>query len=106
MYWLDLYALTDSDSLPTLEELQSALLDADEDDDEDVLMTLTTNLLRIALNDPGFPNPRKAVTTSGEKIIEVQLTDHNVSEILRIFIQARNCKDDKVWTLSISNFVL
>ncbi len=51
---------SDPDSLPNLEELQSALLDTDVDDDDvDQLMNLTTNLLRIALNDPGFPNPRK-----------------------------------------------
>ncbi len=98
-----------------------------DDDDVDQLMNLTTNLLRIALNDPGFPNPRKvekteflrectfcimvllwcneefvftflsqAVTTTGEKIMDVELTDHNCSEVLRIFMKARNNKEDEV----------
>ena len=38
----------------------------------------------------------KAVTTTGEKIMDVELTDHNCSEVLRIFIKARNCKDNEV----------
>ena len=44
--------------------------------------------------DPYF----KAVTTTGEKIMDVELTDHNCSEVLRIFIKARNCKDNEVQT--------
>ena len=57
--------VAEPDSLPNLEELQSALLDTDiEDDDVDQLMNLTTNLLRIALNDPGFPNPRKVLNSN------------------------------------------
>ena len=38
----------------------------------------------------------KAVTTTGEKIMDVELTDHNCSEVLRIFIKARNCKENEV----------
>ena len=36
------------------------------------------------------------MTTTGEKIMDVELTDHNCSEVLRIFIKARNCKDNEV----------
>jgi hypothetical protein len=53
-------------------------------------------LLRIALEDPGIPNPKKGLTNLGQKISEIDITDHTFSEILRLYIRERNGFDDKV----------
>ena len=36
------------------------------------------------------------MTVAGEKIIDVELSDENLSELLRLFIKARNGKEDEV----------
>ena len=67
-----------------------ALLDTDVEDDEvDQLMNLTTNLLRIALNDPGFPNPRKVcnVTCSTAEATVIYLSNIFFEETLVILMQ-------------------
>ncbi|KAK7485041.1 hypothetical protein BaRGS_00023680, partial [Batillaria attramentaria] len=48
----------DSDSLPTLEVLQNGLLNANEEDVEE-MVTLYLHLLRFALDDLGVPNPKE-----------------------------------------------
>ena len=46
------------------------------------------------------------MTTTGEKIMDVELTDHNCSEVLRIFIKARNCKENEVHIKLFSLFLI
>ena len=85
--------------LPTLPSLQQSLLTPSLSRD---LNTLCQILLRIALDDPGIPNPKKALTNLGQKLSEIDITEHTFSEILRIYIRERNGFDDKL-TQSLSD---
>lgn len=60
------------------------------------LNSLCQQLLRTALDDPGIPNPKKALTNLGQKLSEIDITEHTFSEILRIYIRERNGFDDKL----------
>ena len=53
-------------------------------------------LLSIALEDPGIPNPKKSLTNLGQKLSDIDITEHTYSEILRLYIRERNGFDDKV----------
>ena len=50
--------LSDADTLPTLKGLQDAVTSKTEEDGEEYL-SLVSHLLRYALDDPGFPNPKE-----------------------------------------------
>ena len=58
--------------------------------------SLCQHLLRLALEDPGIPNPKKALTHLGQKLSEIDITEHTFSEILRIYIRERNGFDEKI----------
>ncbi|CAF2096983.1 unnamed protein product [Rotaria magnacalcarata] len=58
--------------------------------------SLCQMLLSIALEDPGIPNPKKGLTNLGQKLSEIDITEHTFSEILRLYIRERNGFDDKV----------
>lgn len=60
------------------------------------LNSLCQHLLRTALDDPGIPNPKKALTNLGQKLSEIDITEHTFSEILRIYIRERNGFDEKL----------
>lgn len=94
-----LVCTSDDESLPTIQELQSGLLGNEDDVDE--LVTVITHLLKFAIDDPGFPSQKEAVTPSGLKITDLEVTEENMSEILRIFVRARNGKDDEVCGMKI-----
>ncbi|CAF3685431.1 unnamed protein product [Rotaria socialis] len=79
--------------IPTLNTLQQSLLNTSSSRD---LNSLCQLLLRIALEDPGIPNPKKALTNLGQKLSEIDITEHTFSEILRIYIRERNGFDDKL----------
>ncbi|CAF0885829.1 unnamed protein product [Rotaria sp. Silwood1] len=79
--------------IPTLNSLQQSLLNSSSSRD---LNSLCQILLRIALEDPGIPNPKKALTNLGQKLSEIDITEHTFSEILRIYIRERNGFDDKL----------
>ncbi|CAF2792120.1 unnamed protein product [Rotaria sp. Silwood2] len=79
--------------IPTLNSLQQSLLNYSSSRD---LNSLCQILLRIALEDPGIPNPKKALTNLGQKLSEIDITEHTFSEILRIYIRERNGFDDKL----------
>lgn len=81
--------ISDKDTLPSLKALQDGILGKTEEDSEDYI-ALVSHLLRYAINDPGVPNPKEAVTLLGQKIVDMEITDSIVSEILRIFVVARN----------------
>jgi hypothetical protein len=62
-------------------------------------------LLSLALEDPGIPNPKKGLTNLGQKLSEIDITEHTFSEILRLYIRERNGFDDKLTqTLSDTSF--
>ncbi len=84
--------------IPTLNSFQqsSSLRD---------INSLCQILLRLALEDPGIPNPKKGVTNLGQKLSEIDITEHTFSEILRLYIRERNGFDDKLTqTLSDTSF--
>jgi hypothetical protein len=85
--------------IPTLNNLQQSLLNSSSSRD---LNSLCQMLLRIAFEDPGIPNPKKALTNLGQKLSEFDITEHTFSEILRIYIRERNGFDDKL-TQSLSD---
>ncbi|CAF4171071.1 unnamed protein product [Rotaria socialis] len=58
--------------------------------------SLCQMLLSIALEDPGIPNPKKGLTNLGQKLSEIDITEHTFSEILRLYIRERNGFDDKI----------
>lgn len=60
-------------------------------------------LLNIALEDPGIPNPKKCLTNLGQKLSEIDITEHTFSEVLRLYIRERNGFDDKVKNESLLN---
>lgn len=69
------------------------------------LNTLCQLLLNTALDDPGIPNPKKGLTNLGQKLSEIDITEHTFSEILRLYIRERNGFDDKLTqTLSDTSF--
>ncbi|CAF4434757.1 unnamed protein product, partial [Rotaria magnacalcarata] len=41
-------------------------------------------------------NPKKGLTNLGQKLSEIDITEHTFSEILRLYIRERNGFDDKV----------
>ena len=49
----------DLDYIPTLDTLQKALLN--DDDEMEELMSLLNHLLKFALDDPGVPNPKEVI---------------------------------------------
>ena len=75
------------DSLPTLESLQSALC-YDEESEEEILSVII-HLVVCAIEDPGIPNPQKHLTLLGQNLRQADITNTNVSEILRIYLFAR-----------------
>ncbi|XP_055998604.1 bromodomain adjacent to zinc finger domain protein 2B-like isoform X7 [Ostrea edulis] len=83
------------DTLPTLKLLQDQVMFSTEEDGEN-FMALTCHLLKYAVMEPGVPNPKEATTCLGQKIADVPITESVVSEILRIFIIARNGKPNEM----------
>ena len=96
---IDLRGFLADHLIPTLNSLQNALLSATSSRD---LNSLCQVLLRIALEDPGIPNPKKALTNLGQKLSEIDITGHTFSEILRIYVRERNGFDDRL-TQSLSD---
>jgi hypothetical protein len=78
----------DMDSLPTLDALQSALLYDSESEEE--ILSVVIHLVVCAIEDPGIPNPQKHLTLLGQTLRQADITNTNVSEILRIYFFARS----------------
>jgi hypothetical protein len=77
----------DMDSLPTLSELQAAFLNDPEAEEE--LLSVVIHLLVCAIEDPGIPTQHKHLTLLGQTLRQADITNTNVSEILRIYLIAR-----------------
>ncbi len=80
-------SFTDMDSLPTLSTLQAAMLN--DPDTEEELLSVMIHLLVCAIDDPGIPNPQKHLTLLGQNLRQADITNTNVTEILRIYLMAR-----------------
>lgn len=86
----------DMDSLPSLDSLQKALLYDTEAEEE--LLSIMTHLLVCAIEDPGIPHPNRHTTLLGQTLKQADITTTNVSEILRIYLQANGLGDVKLTT--------
>ncbi len=71
----------DMESLPTLSNLQKALLHIDENEEE--LLSVLSHLLVCAVEDPGMPNPNKHMTAFGQTLKQADITFGSLSEVLR-----------------------
>ena len=80
-------SFSDMDSLPSLSSLQTALLNDPETEEE--LLSVMIHLLVCAIDDPGIPNPQKHLTLLGQNLRQADITNTNVTEILRIYLLAR-----------------
>jgi hypothetical protein len=84
----------DMESLPTLDSLQRALLYDSEAEEE--LLSIITHLLVCAIEDPGMPHPNRHTTILGQTLKQADITTTNVSEILRLYLQANGLGDVKL----------
>jgi len=75
----------DMESLPTINTLQNALLNLDQDSEEE-LLSVTNHLLVCAIDDPG--TPFNVTTIMGQKLKDAPITHFNLSEILKLYFQS------------------
>ncbi|XP_032306300.1 uncharacterized protein LOC6495241 isoform X5 [Drosophila ananassae] len=78
----------DMESLPSLQNLHDALMSDSNVDAEEELLSVMTHLLVCAIEDPGVPNPGRHTTLLGQSLRNADITNSNVSEILRIYLYA------------------
>lgn len=78
----------DMDGIPSVGSLQAGLLNQDSEAEEELLNVLT-HLVVCAVEDPGVPNPLKQLTILGQNLRQADVTNTNISEILRIYLRAR-----------------
>ncbi|KFM75592.1 Bromodomain adjacent to zinc finger domain protein 2B, partial [Stegodyphus mimosarum] len=79
----------DMDSLPTLNTMQMALLNLDEKCEEELLSVLH-HLLVCVIEDPGVPHSPEAATVLGQNLKDADITNNNVSEVLRLYFIAQD----------------
>lgn len=78
----------DMESLPTMQSLHQALASDDAVEAEEELLSVMTHLLVCAIEDPGIPNPARHTTLLGQSLRQADITNSNLSEILRIYLYA------------------
>lgn len=77
------------DSLPTLQNFHLALThDGSAIEAEEELLSVVSHLLVCAIEDPGIPNPVRHTTLLGQSLRNADITNGNISEILRIYLYA------------------
>ncbi|XP_026742261.1 bromodomain adjacent to zinc finger domain protein 2B-like isoform X4 [Trichoplusia ni] len=88
----------DMDSIPTLNTFQMALLPDCSVEAEEELLQVLTQLLITAIEDPGIPHPGRHTTLLGHAIRMGDITPHNLSEVLRIYLYANATGEVKALT--------
>lgn len=76
------------ESLPSLQSLHLALTSEDALEAEEELLSIISHLLVCAIEDPGVPNPVRHTTLLGQSLRTADITNSNISEILRIYLYA------------------
>lgn len=76
------------ESLPSLQSLHQALTSEDALEAEEELLSIISHLLVCAIEDPGIPNPVRHTTLLGQSLRTADITNSNISEILRIYLYA------------------
>jgi hypothetical protein len=84
------------ESLPNMTSFQAALLNEDTESEEE-LLSVMSHLVVVATEDPGVPNPKTTLTVLGQTLRQADITNTNLSEILRIFISARATYEIKLF---------
>ena len=90
------FFFVDMESLPSMTSFQSALLNDDPESEEE-LLSVVSHLVVCAVEDPGVPMPLKTLTILGQNLRQADITNTNLSEILRLFIQARAMAEIKLF---------
>ncbi|KAM5180603.1 LOW QUALITY PROTEIN: bromodomain adjacent to zinc finger domain protein 2A [Mantella aurantiaca] len=80
------FGLNDPKDIPSLYTLQEGLFNVG--DSKGQVQDLLVKLLRAALFDPGLPSFCQSLKILGEKVSDINLTRENVSEVLRVFLEA------------------
>ncbi|XP_051865443.1 bromodomain adjacent to zinc finger domain protein 2A-like isoform X2 [Pristis pectinata] len=88
--------------MPTLNTLQEGLLNVG--DTVGSIQDLLIKLLHIAIVNPGLPNQYQSITLLRERIRDVQITRNNVSEVLRIFLEAYGVETELCESLKSKSF--
>ncbi|KAF8571344.1 hypothetical protein P879_00077 [Paragonimus westermani] len=83
----------DSETIPTLGMLQSALVDRQPDYQQAVLHLLI-ELLKFAILDPGLPSSRLVTQLLGQRFSELEVNANTVTGLLRVFLIGRNGHED------------
>ncbi|XP_042225949.1 bromodomain adjacent to zinc finger domain protein 2B-like isoform X5 [Homarus americanus] len=76
----------DMESLPSIQSLQMALLNDSESEEE--LLSVLSHLLVCAIEDPGIPSSQRHTTILGQTLNRADITHANISEILRVYLNA------------------
>uniref|UniRef100_UPI00398F88FF bromodomain adjacent to zinc finger domain protein 2A-like isoform X2 n=1 Tax=Pristiophorus japonicus TaxID=55135 RepID=UPI00398F88FF len=91
-----------SKDVPTLNTLQEGLLNVGDNMGE--IQDLLIRLLHIAVVDPGLPHKYQSVTFLGERICDIGINRENVSEVLRIFLEAYGAETELCEGLKSKSF--
>lgn len=82
------YSIADMESLPSLQSLHQSLVSEEASEAEEELLSVISHLLVCAVEDPGIPNPVRHTTLLGQSLRTADITNSNISEILRIYLYA------------------
>ena len=85
----------DMESLPTMDSLQAAFLYDQEAEEE--LLSVVIHLVVVGIEDPGIPFFNKQLTLLGQNLRQADITNTNVSEILKVFLTARGQVEVKLF---------
>lgn len=92
------------ESLPSIQSLQMALLNDSESEEE--LLSVLSHLLVCAIEDPGIPSPNRHTTILGQTLNRADITHANISEILRVYLNANATGEVSVLTLFNPAYVI
>ncbi|KAI8441460.1 hypothetical protein MSG28_015059 [Choristoneura fumiferana] len=93
----------DMDAIPSLNTFQSALLPDCSADAEEDLVQILGQLLVCAIEDPGIPHPGRHTTLLGHALRMGDITNHNLSEVLRIYLYANATGEVKALTENLAS---
>ncbi|KAH9639525.1 hypothetical protein HF086_006498 [Spodoptera exigua] len=92
----------DMETMPTLNTLQMGILGDCSEETEEEFVQVVSQLLIIAVEDPGIPHPGRHTTLLGHAIRMGDITHQNFSEVLRIYLYANATGEVKALTEHIT----
>ncbi|XP_042200122.1 bromodomain adjacent to zinc finger domain protein 2A isoform X2 [Callorhinchus milii] len=91
-----------SREVPTLNRLQEGLLNVG--DSLGLVQDLLVRLLQIAVADPGLSLEGQSVTILGKPLCDIGINRDNVSEVLRVFLEASDMDREFCQSLKVKSF--